>query len=332
MVTQQLWIIDGVAAVLDRAALNRLRTDRRIRLVPNAAVQAAQTRGGATAGSTPATVRETFTSGQLLYPSAATGAAALHQMTVPTRPTTCAANGVTISSAQQSRSLQGWGVTVAVIDSGLMEMQAAANWRAAADGTLFAGNAEGRCIVYRDFLPRSAANANLFTRLSDYNSTDQNGHGTHVISTIADGRYTSLRRDRLTPPAPVGVAPKVNLLIARALDATGAGTYGDVISAIQWVIANKTKYNVKILNLSLYAPVTGPYWADPLGQAAMKAWQAGLTVVVAAGNAGPNAGTITVPGNVPYVITVGAIKSGRYTQSGSDELAFYSSRGPTESA
>ncbi|HYF62953.1 MAG TPA: S8 family serine peptidase, partial [Herpetosiphonaceae bacterium] len=84
--------------------------------------------------------------------------------------------------------------------------------------------------------------------------------------------------------------------------------------------------------LSLYAPVSGPYWADPLNQAVMKAWQAGIVVVVAAGNSGPNAGTITAPGNVPYVITVGALKSGRYTQSGYDELAAYSSRGPTESA
>ena len=64
----------------------------------------------------------------------------------------------------------------------------------------------------------------------------------------------------------------------------------------------------------------------------MRAWQAGLVVVAAAGNSGPDAGTITAPGNVPYVVTVGAVKSGRYTPSGYDELAAYSSRGPTELA
>jgi serine protease AprX len=121
-------------------------------------------------------------------------------------------------------------------------------------------------------------------------------------------------------------------LLARALDKDGAGTYSDVINAIQWVIANQARYNVRVLNLSLYASVEGPYWADPLAQAVMRAWQAGIVVVVAAGNLGPDAGSISVPGNVPYVITVGAIKSGRYTTSGNDELAYYSSRGPTESA
>ncbi|GAB4205729.1 MAG: hypothetical protein OHK0022_32130 [Roseiflexaceae bacterium] len=105
-----------------------------------------------------------------------------------------------------------------------------------------------------------------------------------------------------------------------------------MIAAIEWVVQNKDRYRVRVLNLSLYAPVGGPYWADPMNQAVMKAWQAGIVVVTAAGNAGPEAGTITAPGNVPYVITVGAIKSGRYTQSREDELAAYSSRGPTESA
>jgi subtilisin family serine protease len=105
-----------------------------------------------------------------------------------------------------------------------------------------------------------------------------------------------------------------------------------VIDAIQWVIANRVGYKIRVLNLSIYTPVVGPYWYDPLNQAVMAAWKAGITVVVAAGNAGPEAATITVPGNNPYAISVGAIKSGRYTQSHDDELAFYSSRGPTESA
>jgi subtilisin family serine protease len=55
-------------------------------------------------------------------------------------------------------------------------------------------------------------------------------------------------------------------------------------------------------------------------------------VVVAAGNEGPTAATISVPANVPYVISVGALKSGLFTDSGGDELASFSARGPTESA
>jgi subtilisin family serine protease len=130
----------------------------------------------------------------------------------------------------------------------------------------------------------------------------------------------------------VGVAPQVNLMVARVLDRNGQGNYSDVIAAIEWVLAHQERYNVRVLNLSLYAPVGAPYWADPLNQAVMRAWQAGIVVVTAAGNSGPEAGTITAPGNIPYVITVGAVRSGRFNQSGFDELAAYSSRGPTESA
>ncbi|HET9224009.1 MAG TPA: adenylate/guanylate cyclase domain-containing protein, partial [Roseiflexaceae bacterium] len=46
-----------------------------------------------------------------------------------------------------------------------------------------------------------------------------------------------------------------DLLVARVLDKDGAGSYGDVIAAIEWVINNRASYNVRVLNLSLYAPV-----------------------------------------------------------------------------
>jgi hypothetical protein len=122
------------------------------------------------------------------------------------------------------------------------------------------------------------------------------------------------------------------MVIARALDADGAGNYANVIAAIDWIVSNKDRYKIRVLNLSIYAPVDGPYWADPLNQAVMRAWQAGIVVVTVAGNSGPSAGTITAPGNVPYVITVGALKSKPGSSGGTDELANFSARGPTESA
>ena len=69
------------------------------------------------------------------------------------------------------------------------------------------------------------------------------------------------------------------------------------------------------------------YTLDPLCQAVEAAWQAGITVVVAAGNdgrdnsAGTNGyGTITAPGNDPFVITVGAIKSNQTTTASDDTI------------
>ena len=62
----------------------------------------------------------------------------------------------------------------------------------------------------------------------------------------------------------------------------------------------------------------------------MAAWRAGIVVVAAAGNEGPNPMTIDVPGNVPYVITVGALTD-NYTpyNATDDRLASFSSTGPT---
>ena len=115
-----------------------------------------------------------------------------------------------------------------------------------------------------------------------------------------------------------------------AFNGTGAGRYVDVITGLNWIVANREKYNIRVLNLSFGAPPQSYYWNDPLNQAVMAAWRAGIVVVAAAGNEGPAAMTIDVPGNVPYVITVGALTD-NYTpyNPNDDRLATFSSTGPT---
>jgi serine protease AprX len=153
-------------------------------------------------------------------------------------------------------------------------------------------------------------------------STDTTGHGTHVTSVIASSRKNSVGRY-------FGVAPDARIISVKAFDETGKGTYATVIRGIDWVIANRLPYGIRILNLSLGAPAQSRYWDDPLNKAVMKAWQAGIVVVASAGNAGPEPQTVGVPGNVPYVITVGAMTD-NYTASGADDrLASFSSAGPT---
>src|SRR5262249_18627145 len=76
---------------------------------------------------------------------------------------------------------------------------------------------------------------------------------------------------------------------------------------------------------------------DALCEAVNQAWKAGIVVVASAGNEGRNNtantngyGTIAVPGNSPYVITVGAMNTkGTLTRS-DDVIATYSSKGPTQ--
>ena len=129
----------------------------------------------------------------------------------------------------------------------------------------------------------------------------------------------------------------MNLIDLRVLDANGGGTDEDVISAIEMAISLKSTYNIRVINLSLGRPVYESYTQDPLCQAVEAAWKAGIVVVVAAGNDGRDNtfgeqgyGTITAPGNDPYVITVGAMKAeATYTRT-DDLIASYSSKGPTQ--
>src|SRR5207342_982645 len=108
-----------------------------------------------------------------------------------------------------------------------------------------------------------------------------------------------------------GIAPKANLINLRVLDASGSGTDSAVIAAIGQAISLKNQYNIRVINLSLGRPVFESYTKDPLCQAVEKAWAAGIVVVAAAGNSGRDDslgtqgyGTISAPGNDPYVITV----------------------------
>jgi len=146
------------------------------------------------------------------------------------------------------------------------------------------------------------------------NSDDAYGHGTHVAGIVAgNGKYSTCASCKFLIR---GVAPAVTLVNLRVLDKNGAGNDSAVISAINQAIALKSKYNIRVINLSLGRPIYESYTLDPLCQAVEKAWQAGIVVVVAAGNDGRDNsqgtdgyGTVNAPANDPMVITVGAMNT-----------------------
>jgi serine protease AprX len=157
---------------------------------------------------------------------------------------------------------------------------------------------------------------------------DDQGHGTHVAGIISGNGYDSNGRQ-------MGVAPAASLVSLKVLDANGQGTVGNIIAALDWVLANHAQYNIRVVNLSVGAIVTESYWTDPLTLAAKRVVDAGVVVVSAAGNRGRNAagdaqyGAISAPGNAPWVISVGASSTNGNTQREDDSVASFSSRGPT---
>ncbi len=200
-----------------------------------------------------------------------------------------------------AEGITGNGVGVAVVDSGIAPLPSLV---VAADGDL-------RLVGWADMVDGSPV------------PIDPNGHGTHVAGIIANSAVTEFGHY-------AGVAPNVNLIGVRVIDQTGAGTYADAIAGIDWVVANKEFYGIRVMNLSFTTPPQSHYWEDPLNQAVMAAWAADIVVVAAAGNGGPAPMTIGVPGNVPYVITVGAFTD-NYTPDNyrDDYLAPFSAAGPT---
>jgi len=129
------------------------------------------------------------------------------------------------------------------------------------------------------------------------------------------------------------VAPDVNLVVVKAFDIEGHGDFLDIVRGIQFVVDNREALNIKVLNLSFSARPRWHYWLDPINQAVMKAWASGITVVAAAGNEGPDAMTIGSPGNLPYLITVGAVTDSWTVNTRDDDyIPDFSSRGPTPNA
>ncbi len=205
----------------------------------------------------------------------------------------------------------GTGVGVAVIDSGIT------GWHddlARVDnGHALAGQ---RIVGFADFTATTTGVG------------DGYGHGTHVAGIVAgsgydgDGEYA-------------GVAPGSHLLVLKVLDSEGHGYVSDVIRALDFAIATRTRFNLRVVNLSIGAPVLESFETDPLTLAALRAVEAGLVVVAAAGNLGKNAedelqyGGITAPGNAPWVLTVGAYSHMGTADTSDDRVAGYSSRGPT---
>jgi subtilisin len=122
--------------------------------------------------------------------------------------------------------------------------------------------------------------------------SDDVGHGTHVAG-IAAARDNGVDV--------VGVAPGARIHSVKVIGGLlGAGSLSDVIKGIDWVTARADE--IEVINMSLGGSGTSPAMND----AVRRATDAGIVVVVAAGNASADAAG-TTPANAPTAITVSAI-------------------------
>src|SRR4028119_730240 len=206
-------------------------------------------------------------------------------------------------------TLDGSNVGIVILDSGIDP-----------NHTAFLDGANRSRIVYQqDFT-------------GENRTDDPYGHGTHVAALAAGNGEVSQGAYR-------GVAYNSKLINLRVLNSQGRGTVSGLLSALDWVYANRANaaYKIKVVNMSLGTAAVDSYKYDPLCRAARRLADAGIVVVAAAGNEGKDSagreiyGQIHSPGNEPSVFTVGAVNTFGTNSRADDLVATYSSRGPTRS-
>lgn len=195
----------------------------------------------------------------------------------------------------ESRYL-GEGICAAVLDTGISRHP----------------DLEGRIVGFKDFTGGCTQ------------CHDDSGHGTHVAGILAGG-------GEISGGLYAGMAPRANLLIGKVLDREGNGNVNNVLKGIEWVLEEKDRYGVRIVNISVG---TQPDLAEGQKQLFLNAverlWDSGLVVVVSAGNYGPGEGTVSVPGSSRKVITVGVPDSELPPVQRRRKNMNYSGRGPTK--
>ena len=161
-------------------------------------------------------------------------------------------------------------------------------------------------------------------RGTEANCADTYGHGTFMAGLVAgDGTSSNGKYS--------GSAPSANLVAIKAAGYDGSTDVSNILAGIQWAVAFKDVYGIRVLNLSLGTDSAQDYRLSPLNFAVERAWAAGIVVVVSAGNTGPNGGTVMKPGDDPFVITVGASSDMGTSTINDDVVAGFSGRGPTRS-
>lgn len=172
-----------------------------------------------------------------------------------------------------------------------------------------------------DFQDRLAGFCDIVNQRNGY--YDDNGHGTHILGIAAgDGRRSG--------GAYRGIAPGAHLLVIKVLDSRGNGDVRHVLRGVDYLLTHYRQYGIRVVNISM-----GGFGSDGMGEdselvrGVEQLWDAGLVVLAAAGNNGPEPMTISTPGISRKLITVGCSDDGVRTEVSGRLIQNYSGRGPT---
>lgn len=199
---------------------------------------------------------------------------------------------VQVPEQAYSRMKQAEPVTVAVLDTGI-----AYHPDLAGSLLAFSDFVEGRSFPY-----------------------DDNGHGTHVSGILCGSGELSGGRLH-------GMDPEARLVVGKVLNRKGEGSCDAMQEALGWVLHVKNRYEIRILNISVgIGDLKEHYKEQMLRESLELLWEHNILVVCAAGNAGPEDGSISDMASSRKVLTVGC-HDGRYCKNDPDRCETYSGRG-----
>ncbi len=183
-------------------------------------------------------------------------------------------------------------VTVAVLDTGVA----------------YHPDLAGRLLSFSDFVEH---------RSLPY---DDSGHGTHVCGILCGSGELSGGRFR-------GMAPKAKLVVGKVLNRQGEGSCDSMLEALEWILHVKNRFSIRILNISVgIGDLRERYKEQMLRDSLEMLWEHNILVVCAAGNSGPEDGSISEMAGSKKVLTVGC-HDGRYCKNDPGRCETYSGRG-----
>lgn len=148
-------------------------------------------------------------------------------------------------------------------------------------------------------------------------------HRTHVCGILCGSGRLSHGKYR-------GIAPGAQLVVGKVLDDSGGGATGNMLQGLEWVMENRERYRIRILNISVGIGEAGDGKKEQLLQEKLEElWKSGILVICAAGNKGPGYNTISSIGGNAGVMTVGC-HDGNYRPEDPGRCALYSGRGPED--
>jgi serine protease AprX len=196
----------------------------------------------------------------------------------------------------------GRGITIAFLDSGFfphVDLTAPSN----------------RILAYHNLAANGEADASLFQA----DAASWHGMMTSVVAAgngnLSNGFYR-------------GIAPDANVALVK-LARTGRITEQNILDGLEWVLSNREKYGVRVVNISAGGDFEASYLHDSLSQAVEECVREGITVVCAVGNAGHLANhPVFPPASAPSCIAVGGLDDNNSIKR-SKRGMYRSSYGPT---